>query len=107
MANGDENLLAAGLGLGRLQLWNALPFLFGGRRAAFYSITSRRKTHRGEFKDDVSTVLELLRAGAIRPVVVERLPLAAARQVHERIDAGGFGGKIVLLPWSAPEALKL
>jgi len=37
----------------------------------------------------------------IRPVVFERLPLAAAREVHLRIDRGGLGGKIVLLPWSA------
>ena len=45
-----------------------------------------------------------LRDGAIHPVVTDRLPLAAARQVHQRIDGwGGFGGKIVLLPWSAPE----
>jgi NADPH:quinone reductase-like Zn-dependent oxidoreductase len=102
MATGGENLLAAGLGLGRLQLWNALPFLFGGRHAAFYSITSRRKTRPDEFKEDMSTVLELLRDGAIHPVVVERLALAAARKVHERIDAGGLGGKIVLLPWAAP-----
>jgi hypothetical protein len=26
---------------------------------------------------------------------------SAAREVHARIDAGGFGGKIVLLPWPA------
>src|SRR5450631_370051 len=102
MATGGENLLAAGLGLGRLQLWNALPFLFGGRHAVFYSITSRRKTRPDEFKEDMSAVLELLRDGAIHPVVVERLALAAARKVHERIDAGGLGGKIVLLPWGAP-----
>jgi hypothetical protein len=31
-----------------------------------------------------------------------RLPLTAAREVHTRIDLGGLGGKIVLLPW--PEA---
>jgi NADPH:quinone reductase-like Zn-dependent oxidoreductase len=101
MAVGGENLLAAGLGLGRLQLWNALPFLFGGRHAVFYNITARRKSRPDEFKDDMSMILELLRDGAIHPVVVERLPLAAAREVHERIDAGGLGGKIVLLPWGA------
>jgi hypothetical protein len=39
--------------------------------------------------------------GAVHPVVIDRLPLAAAREVHARIDAGGFGGKIVLLPWPA------
>jgi len=33
--------------------------------------------------------------------VIERLPLAAAGDVHARIDRGGLGGKIVLLPWSA------
>jgi hypothetical protein len=41
--------------------------------------------------------------------VIERLPLAAASEVHRRIDRGGLGGKIVLLPWpdagrSAPAA---
>jgi NADPH:quinone reductase-like Zn-dependent oxidoreductase len=101
MATGGENLLAAGLGLARLQLWNTLPFLFGGRRAVFYSITSRRKSRPDEFKGDMATVFGLLRDGAIHPVIVDRLPLAGAREAHERIDAGGLGGKIVLLPWDA------
>jgi len=99
MATGGENLLAAGLGLARLQFWNALPFLFGGRRAVFYSITARRPRFPDEFRADMATLFSLLRDGAIHPVVVDRLPLASAREVHERIDAGGFGGKIVLLPW--------
>jgi NADPH:quinone reductase len=47
-------------------------------------------------------LFDLLRDRAIHPVVVDRLPLAAAREVHTRIDLGGLGGKIVLLPW--PEA---
>jgi len=42
-----------------------------------------------------------LRAGVLHPVVIDRLPLAAASEVHARIDGGGLGGKIVLLPWSA------
>jgi NADPH:quinone reductase-like Zn-dependent oxidoreductase len=49
----------------------------------------------------MTTLFQLLRAGAIRPVVIDRLPLAAASEVHCRIDKGGLGGKIVLLPWSA------
>ena len=76
-------------------------FLFGGRRAVFYSITARRSTHPEEFKADMAKLFELLRDGAIHPVVIDRLPLAAAREVHARIDAGGLGGKIVLLPWLA------
>ena len=103
MAIGREGLLAAGLGLGRLKLWNALSFLFGGRRAVWYSITDRRATHPDEFRADMAALFDLLRDGAIHPVVIDRLPLAAARAVHSRIDAGGLGGKIVLLPWPQPE----
>jgi hypothetical protein len=41
----------------------------------------------------------LLRDRSIHPVVIYRLPLVAAREVRTRIDLGGLGGKIVLLPW--------
>jgi NADPH:quinone reductase-like Zn-dependent oxidoreductase len=79
-----------------------LSFLFGGRHAVWYSITDRRLTHPEDFKADMATLFGLLRDGAIHPAVIDRLPLSAARDVHARIDAGGLGGKIVLLPWLAP-----
>lgn len=101
MAVGGESLLYAGLGIARLKLWGGLSFLFNGRHAHWYSITSRRTTHPAEFKADMATVFELLSNHSIHPVVVERPPLASARDVHARIDTGGLGGKIVLLPWAA------
>jgi NADPH:quinone reductase-like Zn-dependent oxidoreductase len=101
MAVGRESLIAAGLGLGRLKLWSALSFLFSGRSTVFYSITARRSDHPEEFKADMAALFQLLVVGAIHPVVIERLPLAAASEVHARIDRGGLGGKIVLLPWPA------
>ncbi len=101
MADGKESVVDAALGLGRLYLWGALPVLFRGRRGAFYSITARRKTHPDDFTRDLVALFELLRRGAIHPVVVDRLPLGAARAVHERIEVGGLGGKIVLLPWAS------
>jgi len=101
MAVGRETLAAAGLGLARLKLWSAFSFLLRGRRAVFYNITARRSTHAEEFKADMATLFQLLRAGVLHPVVIDRLPLAAASEVHARIDRGGLGGKIVLLPWSA------
>ena len=101
MAVGRESLAAAGLGLVRLKLWSALSFFLGRRRAVFYSITARRSTHAEEFKADMATLFQLLRAGVLHPVVIDRLPLTAASEVHVRIDRGGLGGKIVLLPWSA------
>jgi NADPH:quinone reductase-like Zn-dependent oxidoreductase len=100
MASGRESLISAGLGLVRLKLWDTLGFLFGQRRAVFYSITARRSARTEEFKADMATLFNLLRDGAIHPVVIDRLPLSAAREVHTRVDAGGLGGKIVLLPWS-------
>jgi NADPH:quinone reductase-like Zn-dependent oxidoreductase len=101
MAVGRESLVAAGLGLARLKLWNALSVFFGGRRAVFYSITARRSAHPEEFQADMTTLFLLLRSGVLHPVVIDRLPLEAASEVHARIDKGGLGGKIVLLPWSA------
>jgi NADPH:quinone reductase-like Zn-dependent oxidoreductase len=100
MAIGAEGLASAGMGLVRLMAWNALRLLFSGRRAQFYSITARRSKHPDEFKADMATLFALLRAGAIHPVVIDRLPLSAAAEVHARIDSGGLGGKIVLLPWA-------
>ena len=82
MAVGRESLIAAGLGLARLKLWSALSFFFSGRSAVFYSITARRSKHPEEFKADMATLFQLLRVGAIKPVVIDRLPLAMASQVH-------------------------
>jgi len=101
MAIGREGMASAALGLARLKLWSALSFMLDRRRAVFYSITARRSTQPEEFKADMAALFELLREGAIHPVVIDRLPLAAASQVHARIDTGGLGGKIVLLPWRA------
>ena len=42
MAAGGAGLLSVVLGLARLKLWGAWPWLFGGRHAAWYSITDRR-----------------------------------------------------------------
>ena len=88
--------------MARLKLWDLLSGLFGGRRTVFYTITTRRAAHPEDFKADMATLFDLLHKRAIQPVVIDRLPLAAAREVHTRIDRGGLGGKIVLLPW--PEA---
>jgi NADPH:quinone reductase-like Zn-dependent oxidoreductase len=99
MGAGRESLISAGLGLARLKLWSALSILFNGRSAVFYSITNRRSNHPEEFEADMAALFQLLRVGAIQPVVIDRLPLAAASDVHARIDRGGLGGKNVLLPW--------
>jgi hypothetical protein len=51
----------------------------------------------------MAALFELLRSGSIHPVVIDREPLAAAKNVHARMNAYGLGGKIVLLPWLASQ----
>jgi NADPH:quinone reductase len=50
------------------------------------------------FRDDFRALLELLRAGAIHPVVAERLPLTQARHAHELLESSAGKGKLVLVP---------
>ena len=103
MAVGREGLLAAGLGIARLKVWNGigLPVRWSTRGVVQHHRSPRDTPE--EFKADMAALFDLLREGAIHSVVVDRLPIAAAREVHDRIDAGGLRGKIVLLPWPEPE----
>lgn len=48
----------------------------------------------GEFR----AAMEMVFDGRIRPVVHEVLPLDRAREAHERLEAGGVFGKLVLVP---------
>ncbi len=48
--------------------------------------------------EDFQAVWDLIDAGTMRPVVDQAFPLAEARAAHERLEAGGQLGKIVLVP---------
>lgn len=50
------------------------------------------------FREDFLTLLELLRADKIHPVVAERLPLSDARHAHELLQRSAAIGKLVLVP---------
>ena len=50
------------------------------------------------FRDDLLTLLNLLKEGKIKPLIAQRLPLKEARRAHEMLGEGGVLGKIVLLP---------
>lgn len=44
--------------------------------------------------------LELIKAGKVRPVLEEALPLDSVREAHARIDQHQVTGNLVLLPWA-------
>jgi NADPH:quinone reductase-like Zn-dependent oxidoreductase len=50
------------------------------------------------FREDFRTLLELLQADKIHPVVAEHLPLTDARRAHELLEGTAAKGKLVLVP---------
>jgi NADPH:quinone reductase-like Zn-dependent oxidoreductase len=50
------------------------------------------------FREDFRALIELLRRGAIHPVIAERLPLTDARRAHELLERTAAKGKLVLVP---------
>jgi len=70
-----------------------------GRKAMVpYSIQWLMRFKPGWFRQDLATLLELLKQGSIKPLIAQRLPLEEARRAHEMLGEGGVLGKIVLLP---------
>ena len=80
---------------GLVVLWSLLS---PRRRVLGYRIQKLRIHHQDWFREDFGTLLELLRRGAIHPVVAERLPLSEARRAHELLESSASTGKIVLVP---------
>jgi len=69
----------------------------GRRRVVPYSIQTLMRLKRAWFRQDLMTLLELLRQRKIKPIIAQRMPLVQARQAHELLGKGGVTGKIVLV----------
>jgi len=78
-----------------LGLLKAIP---DGKPKHFYAITTIKKEHPEWFREDMTTLLEMLAAKQIAPVIAEQLPLAEAARAHELLQSGQTIGKLVLLP---------
>jgi NADPH2:quinone reductase len=63
-----------------------------------YSIQWLMRLDPAPFRRDVRTLLDLLKASKLEPIIAQRLPLDQARRAHEMLGEGGVIGKIVLLP---------
>ena len=71
---------------------------FGRKKMIPYSIQWLMRFKPAWFRQDLLTLLDLLKQGKIKPLIAERLPLEAARRAHEMLGTGGVSGKLVLLP---------
>ena len=71
----------------------------GGRKSMVpYSIQTLMRLKPAWFREDLQTLLGLLKEGKIKPLIAQRLPLKEARHAHEMLGEGGVLGKIVLIP---------
>lgn len=91
----NVSIALVGFWLARLWWWN----LFSSNRStSFFSITSLRKKHPKWFVEDLDQLLDMLKRGAIKPSIAERIGLDHVAEAHVRIESGGLEGKIVLVP---------
>jgi NADPH:quinone reductase-like Zn-dependent oxidoreductase len=93
--NGNKNKMFA-IGATLLQV-NALNLIPDSRKVSFYSIASYKVNHPDWYRDDLTTLLNLLAAGQIKPVIAECLPLAEASRAHELLDRAAVSGTLVLI----------
>jgi NADPH2:quinone reductase len=75
-----------------------LKLMPGGKQASMSAeIASFEQTHPGWYRETLKEFLDLLAEGRIKPVVAECIPLVEAVRAHERLDRGGYAGKMVLV----------
>jgi NADPH:quinone reductase-like Zn-dependent oxidoreductase len=94
-----QGMLETIASIGRMYLWGLSPV---GKRTRFYSINVMRARHPDWFKEDLAHLFELLKTGAIRPRVAERISFDQVADAHRRLENGGLEGKIVLCPELLP-----
>lgn len=84
---------AAALGKNVLASW----FMPGRKRMVPYSIQTLKRLRPALFRQDLLTLLDLLRQQKIKPIIARRFPLSEARRAQELLGEEGVTGKIVLI----------
>jgi NADPH2:quinone reductase len=85
-------------GFGYFGMCMVAALLSPGRKKFIpYSIQTLKRLKPAWFRADLTTLLNLLQQGKVKPIIAERLPLSAAVRAHELLGRGSVRGKIVLL----------
>jgi NADPH2:quinone reductase len=69
----------------------------GRKRVVPYSIQTLKQLSPKLFRQDLSTLLNLLHQKKLKPIIAKRFLLTEARQAQELLGKGGVIGKIVLV----------
>ncbi|MEN8215553.1 MAG: zinc-binding dehydrogenase [Pseudomonadota bacterium] len=68
------------------------------KHTKIYSIAALKQKHPSWYKEDILTLLSMLKAKQIKPVISKTFSLLDARDAHILLESRGIKGKIVLLP---------
>lgn len=79
----------------RLAVWSLPP---ARKRVAFYDIRSHKKKHPDWFRQDLTTLLDLLAAAKLKPAIAARLSLNEVAKAHQQLEQAQVQGKLVLMP---------
>jgi NADPH:quinone reductase-like Zn-dependent oxidoreductase len=90
----NAGILEFALGFIKLKLLNLSP---NKKTVLFYSITTIKKKHPEWFKEDLTTLIKLLKEGQIKPIISHKMPLIEAVEAHKMLDQSKVEGKIVLI----------
>jgi NADPH:quinone reductase-like Zn-dependent oxidoreductase len=74
-----------------------LKLLPDSHYTVFYNIARFKQQHPEWFREDLTTLLNLLSHQQIKPIIADRLPLEAAAQAHELLEHSAVSGQLVLL----------
>jgi NADPH:quinone reductase-like Zn-dependent oxidoreductase len=85
----------AGAGFALLGLMKLLP---DGKKATWYNIKTLRDRHPEQFRDDLSTLFELLVTRQIQPLIAAKFPLKEAARANAMLESAQLSGKLVLFP---------
>jgi NADPH2:quinone reductase len=79
-------------------LYIAAGWILPGRKRVIpYSIQTLKRLKPDWFRQDLMTLLDLLKKQEIKPLIARRFPLVEAGQAQELLARGGVTGKIVLM----------
>lgn len=68
-----------------------------GKSAEWFNIKTLKEKKPKWFREDLTTLANLLAEKKIHPVVAERLPLSRAQRAHELLEKAAVAGKIALM----------
>ena len=76
--------------------FNLMELLSGSKTVSGYSVSTLARRRPDWFREDLTTLFNLLAESKIQPIVADRIPLEEASRAHELLGLGAVTGKIVL-----------